>query len=214
MLHIHNNRSITLPKILKRPIKLYNARIRWRGESLLKSMSNTMRDLIIYHKMQYIHYKRGEQCAQNKLILLLLTKKERVDMWRRTNKIINFRYIRRKKQNGAINKVEGTLTKKIWLHLHSSIQIIVVRKLQQNNLLSSGQSNYGWSWGPIIWRGTIETWEQEPLFYSARKGVCCCGKEPVAIGCVWSVDGATTSIRWREKLKAVESIRERWVLIC
>ena len=129
MLHIHNNRSITLPKILKRPIKLYNARIRWRGESLLKSMSNTMRDLIIYHKMQYIHYKRGEQCAQNKLILLLLTKKERVDMWRRTNKIINFRYIRRKKQNGAINKVEGTLTKKIWLHLHSSIKIIVVRKL-------------------------------------------------------------------------------------
>jgi hypothetical protein len=56
--------------------------------------------------------------------------------------------MRRRTQNGAINKVEDTLTKKIWLHLHSSIEIIIIRKLQQNNLLSIGQSNYDWSWGP------------------------------------------------------------------
>jgi hypothetical protein len=54
------NRSITLPKILKRPLELHNARIRRRGESLLKSAPNTMRDLTIYHNMQYIHWKRGE----------------------------------------------------------------------------------------------------------------------------------------------------------
>jgi hypothetical protein len=74
--------------------------------------------------------------------MLLLTKKERVDVRRRIKKIVNFRYMRRRTQNGAINKVEDTLTKKIGLHLHSSIEIIIVRKLQRNNLLSIGHSNY------------------------------------------------------------------------
>jgi hypothetical protein len=45
--------------------------------------------------------------------MLLLTKKERVDVWRKIKKIVNFRYMRRRTQNGAINKVEDTLTKKI-----------------------------------------------------------------------------------------------------
>ena len=48
----------------------------------------------------------------------------------------------------AINKVEDALTKKIWLHLYSLIEIICVCKFQQNNLLNVGQSNYSWSWCP------------------------------------------------------------------
>jgi hypothetical protein len=39
---------------------LHNTGIRWRGESFLKRASNIMRGLTIYHKVQYIHGKRGE----------------------------------------------------------------------------------------------------------------------------------------------------------
>jgi len=59
-----------------------------------------------------------------------------------------FRNIKRRTRHKTINIVEDTLTKKIWLHLHSLVEIIGVRKLQRNNLLRVGQSNYNWSWCP------------------------------------------------------------------
>jgi hypothetical protein len=86
--------------------------------------------------------KERRVTCQNKLILLLPTNKIRVDGQIRTNRTVNFKYMRRRTRHRAINKVEDTLTKKIWLHLHSPIEIIVVRKLQRNNLLSVAQSNY------------------------------------------------------------------------
>jgi len=77
---------------------------------------------------------------------LLLTKKREVDCQRRTSKTV--RNMRGKTRHRAINKVEDTLTKKIWLHMQSPIEIIGVRKLQRNNLLSVGQSNHSWSLCP------------------------------------------------------------------
>jgi hypothetical protein len=37
-----------------------------------------MRDMTIYHEVQHIHGERRDQCAQNKLIMLLPTKKKRL----------------------------------------------------------------------------------------------------------------------------------------
>jgi len=78
--------------------------------------------------------------------MLLPMKKKRVDCQRRTSWTV--RNMRGRTRHGAINKMKDTLTKKIWLHLHSPIEIIDVRKFQWNNLLSVGQNNYSWSWCP------------------------------------------------------------------
>lgn len=134
LLHIHANRGITLPKVLKGAMELHDARIRGRGKGLLKSSPNTMRSGTINHKVQHINGKRGEEGTQNELVLLLPTKKGRANgrgSCSRSVKQVSWRA-----RQGAVNKVKNTLTKEIWLHLHSPIKIIGVRKLQRNNLMS------------------------------------------------------------------------------
>ena len=49
--------------------------------------------------------------------------------------------MRGRTRHWAIDKVENTLTKKIWLHLHSPIEIVGGRKLQWDHLISVGQHN-------------------------------------------------------------------------
>jgi hypothetical protein len=62
-----------------------------------------------------------------------------VDCRRRTIRTV--RNMRRRTRHLAIDKVENTLTKKIWLHLHSPIEIVGGRKLQWDHLMSVGQHN-------------------------------------------------------------------------
>jgi hypothetical protein len=76
--------------------------------------------------MQHIHGERGEQSTQNKLIMLLPMKKRRADDGGRTSRAV--KNMRWRKWHGAVNKVKNTLTKEIWLHLHSPIEIISVHK--------------------------------------------------------------------------------------
>jgi len=49
--------------------------------------------------------------------------------------------MRGRTRHWAFDKVENTLTKKIWLHLHSPIKIVGGRKLQWDHLMSVGQRN-------------------------------------------------------------------------
>jgi len=86
-------------------------------------------------------------------------------IWKR--RTINISKLRRGIWKRVINKVKNSLTKKIWLHLHSSIEIISVYKLQENYLLSVGE-------GTTITRGellAIAAWEEreEPLVNAAHR---------------------------------------------
>ena len=65
--------------------------------------------------------------------------KRGVDCRRKT--IQTVRIMRGRTRQWAINKVENTLTKKIWLHLHSPIKIVGGRKFQWDHLMSVGQCN-------------------------------------------------------------------------
>jgi hypothetical protein len=76
--------------------------------------------------MQHIHGERGEQSTQNKLIMLLPMKKRRANDGGRTSRAV--KNMRWRTRHGTVNKVKNTLTKEIWLHLHSPIEIIYVRK--------------------------------------------------------------------------------------
>ena len=79
---------------LKGAMELHDARIRRRSKHFLKSAPNTIRGRTIYHEMQHIHGERGEQSTQNKLIMLLPTKKRRADGRGRTSKIVkNMRWL-------------------------------------------------------------------------------------------------------------------------
>ena len=77
-----------MPKVLKGVMELHDARIKRRRKRFLKSAPNTMRGRTIDHEMQHIHEERGEQSTQNKLILLLPTKKGRADGRERTNRVV------------------------------------------------------------------------------------------------------------------------------
>jgi transcriptional regulator of met regulon len=44
--------------------------------------------MIIYHEIQHIYGERGEECTQNKLIILLPMKKGRVDCKGRTSRTV------------------------------------------------------------------------------------------------------------------------------
>jgi hypothetical protein len=63
---------------------------------------------------------------------------------------------------------------------------------------------------PTMWRGTTETWEEEPWFCSACKGCCWCGKAPPTAACEWLAGWSTPLVWWREKsAAAAKSIREK-----
>ena len=71
--------------------------------------------------------------------MLLPMEKRRVDCWRSTIRTV--RNMRARTRHWAIDKVENTLTKKIWLHLHAPIKIVGGRKLQLDHLMSVWQCN-------------------------------------------------------------------------
>lgn len=95
----------------------------------------TCRCWAIYHKMEHVYEQRGDEGAENELILLFPCQKgsgktrtvgcfsgRNITVWRRTHR-------------RAIEKGEDTLTNQIWLHLHVPKQIIGVGKLKVDYLL-------------------------------------------------------------------------------
>jgi hypothetical protein len=79
--------------------------------------------------------------------------------------------------------VENTMTKKIWVHLHSPIEIVGGYKLQRDHLMSVGQGNYRRSCCPHDVKRDDKNIREGTMVLLCRLGLLLVGERTISNGC-------------------------------
>jgi hypothetical protein len=79
--------------------------------------------------------------------------------------------------------VENTMTKKIWVHLHSPIEIVGGYKLQRDHLMSVGQRNYRRSCCPHDVKRDDKNIREGTMVLLCRLGLLLVGERTISNGC-------------------------------